>query len=281
MKSALLADVAGHVGSGNVAGACMASAKLFATCKLAATQEAAISLATDPKYAANATFAAFMAGRLQMTDHPRYRKDVVALRRVLCEVFAVLARNAGGAPGSSSGSQPTVTPCTVKTIHKGRCAELLGKFCTKDVLAVVTKLIRGSEDVSACVDELLAVKGYDIEVPVPLVARAHCNDPAWLVWRIVTEAYVCDPTLAGYVENLFFMYRYKYKASCRKTRACLLKLALAAIANRSVASWDVSSAVCVEAVWKIQYVYLELEDGGAGGGGQRQKASDVISTMLL
>lgn len=271
-KVALLKDLVEYVKNGNVAGACMSSARLMAACKLAAVQDAAMRIFLDPKYISNAAFVGYLAKRLPMTCHLRYRKDVPAMRRLLCEIFAMLAKNA------KPDGAITVKPCEVLSVNKSKCAGLLSGFCTKEVFSVIEKILRGVNDVHTCVDDMLEIKDYHLSVPVARVQESHCKDPVWLVWRIITEVYKCDAALAKYIDDLFELYKFRFRKRSRRDRADLLKYALNAISGRSLIYRDAHSDVCIEAAWKIQYIYNEIEESKVRAAAP---PPDVIGTMLI
>ena len=262
-------EIIDAVASGNVKETCMSSAKLMFRCKLASVQDLALHAMLGSDALKNAVFVSHMANRLQMTNHVRYKRDATSMHRLICEMYAVLASNY-----ACGFAQYEVKHCLIKKVNKNRCAYLLKNYCTKDVISVIERLIRGSDDECACVDELASIKCFPIEIPVMQVQPVHCKDPMWLAWRIITEVYTCESPLSEYINNLYFLYKFRYKKQQRKERSVLMKHALTALWKNEVFTCNVLEFVCAEAAWKIQYVYAELEES-------ETKEKDILATMLL
>lgn len=288
------------IDAGNVEEACICAAHVTHSYGPGAVQDAVLHhVCALPERTAQ--LVAFAANRLGMCTHTRYRKDAPALRRLLSEMVAscAMARKAVRA-AQPAGPQHEPRQARILSVNKPVCAAILQKYCTQEVFGVAQRILKG-EDPGQCVDALLAVKQYMIEVPVPHVTAALSKDPVWMVWKMVTEVYECDSVLSKYLKDLHVLYKVRFRKNTRKELAVLLKDALWALNTKRVPQGsELFSNVAIEAAWKIQYVHLELEDAAAKAvvaanqrgaragrapaarkGAARSSEPDIISTMLL
>lgn len=216
-----------------------------------------------PDLYANADLAAYLADRLLMSVHGRYRKDRPAFRRLACEMAATVAEVARRAPTLDVAQR---SPATVRPDAAER---LLSRHGTREV----SRILEGIRP--ECVDELLRVRDFEIEVPVPQVARHMCKDPLWLGWLLLTEC--CEyrsKTLERYVRNLFAVYVFRFRRCQRRQRACLLAAAMRAAACGATQHATLDTRLVGEAVLKFVFAAPQ-------GAARPAAADDVIRTMLV
>lgn len=212
---------------------------------------------------------AFFANRVTMCSHVRYRKDIASLRRLICEVVATI---------TNYNRSQHITHVSVQKadLDTTKLSKIVNKYCTKEAQLVIEQLIKSDDDPNKSVDELVAIKNYVIEVPVPCISIPMSRDPLWVVWKIVTEAYSYDKILEKYVNDLFVIYKTRYRRQMRKDAAVMLKDIFLAIQTKKVPCGpNVYTNVAIEAAWKIKYVYDQLDEKG-----KQPAQTDIICNML-
>lgn len=258
---------------GNVENACILAARYMHAYGASSTQD----LLLQHVFAMNertVQLVSFLANRFTMCTHVRYRKDPVSYQRLICEMVATLANyNKVAKPVVKKSVQTSMQDVT-------KSASILKKYCTADSYTIIQQLLKGED----CINNLLAIKDYSIEVPVASVTSSLSKDPVWIVWRILTEAYTYDNALSKYVANLYTVFKIRYRKQVRKDGATLLRDALQSVCHKTMpfGADHVYTNVAIEAAWKIRYVHLDLEERNACNNGTTQDtAPDILTTMLL
>lgn len=214
----------------------------------------------------NADLVAYVADRLVMSVHGRYRKDRLAFKRLACEMVATVAELARRAPTLEVVQRSPVV------VRRDAVERLLDRHGTREVHRILEGLR------PECVDTLLRVRDFEIEVPVPQVARHMCKDPLWLGWLVLTEC--CEyrsKTVERYVRNLFAVYAFRFRRCQRRQRACLLAAAMRAATDGITHHAPLDTRLVGEAVLKIVFAMTPP------GQQQQQKEArgDIIRTMLV
>ena len=223
---------------------------------------------TTPDPCANADLVAYLSDRLSLSVHGRYRRDRLAFRRLACEMVTTTAELCRRAPPLE---QVHRSPAVIRTDALGR---LLDRHGTREV----SRILEGLRPES--VDALLRVRDFEIEVPVPQVARHVCKDPLWLGWLALTEC--CEyksKTLERYVRNLFTVYTFRFRRGQRRQRACLLAAAMRAAATGITQHAALDTRLVGEAVFKFVFAGAPAQRPGGKGGGAAP--NDIIRTMLM
>jgi len=204
-----------------------------------------------------------MADRLVLSVHGRYRKDRLAFKRLACEMVATVAEVARRAPTLEVVQRSPVV------VRRDAVERLLDRHGTREVHRILGGLRPD------CVDALQRVRDFEIEVPVPQVARHMCKDPMWLGWLVLTEC--CEyrsKTLERYVRNLFAVYAFRFRRCQRRQRACLLAAAMRAATDGLTHHAALDTRLVGEAVLKFVFAVASPPKNEVRG-------EDVIRTMLV
>lgn len=252
------------IANGNLEEVCIKSAELAHNYGVVHFQDAILDiLSFKSEVLINRRLVSYLVSRMNMLQNNYYRKNKLALRRLVCEIAVIVCLQV-------KDFNLFVPIPTTLSINESKLENLLLQYSTEETTRIVLKIGNKFSITKDIIDNILAVKGFDISIPMMPITLS--KDPLALVWKVLTHCISNQ-----YINDMFELFLCRYKKTSRKMRAKYLCAVLDCIKNQHLYEMGVFTKVALEAMWKIGYVYDNIEKSNQ----QKAKVNEDVNILKM